>query len=343
MVIEDTRLLGLKYRITNRTLNALTNIAEVHERILRSGFSPQMIKKVKKETLIESAHYSTRIEGNPLTLDQVRSLIDGREVIAERRSIDEVRNYVSVLENIADYTADLAGILGMHRDISGGVIRNPDASGRIRTIQNYVVKIDKRGRREIVYTPPPPEKVEPMMEELVSWIERYREEVPPVIQAGICHYAIAMIHPFEDGNGRVARALATLILRKRGFDRRGIYSVDEYYMDNIHAYYEALQQVDRSKGDMTLWLEYFAAGIHHSVTRAYETMKTLEKSAGLNDRQQKALRFVIKHERITNSDYRKINRISKVTAAKELKEMVGKEVLEVKGIGRGTHYVKASR
>lgn len=334
MVAEETRLLGLKYRITNRTLNALTDIAEVHERILQSGFSPRIIRKVKKESLTESAHYSTRIEGNPLTLDQVKSLVNGRDVIAERKSVDEVKNYLEVLENIDSYAADLPGILRMHYDISKDVIGNPDAVGRLRTVQNYVVSADK-----IVYTPPPPEKVRPMMEELGAWIEKHGKDVHPVIQAGVCHYAIAMVHPFEDGNGRAARALAALVLRERGFDKRGIYSMDVYYVNDLDAYYGALRQVDEQKGDMTQWLEYFAAGTYYSVARAYETMKALERTAGLNSRQQKALKFVIRHGRITNRDYRKINNVSNVTAAKDLKEMTDKDVLEVKGVGRGVHYV----
>lgn len=342
MVIEETRLVGLKYSITNRTLNALTDITEVHERILQSGFTPKAITKVKKEALTKSAHYSTKIEGNPLTIDQVKSLIDGREILAERRSIDEVRNYIFVLENIDTYTLDLEGTLRLHRDISKGVIENPDATGELRTIQNYVVKRDERGRTEIIYTPPPPEEVKPLMEELILWTHKYKEKIHPVIQAGVCHYAIAMIHPFEDGNGRVARALATLILRKRGFDKRGIYSMDEYYVKNLDAYYETLRLVNEMNGDMTHWLEYFAVGVHHSVTTVFETMKTLERTAGLNNRQHKALKFVIKHGRITNRDYRKINNISKVTAAKELKEMVDKEILVLKGVGKGTHYVVPS-
>jgi Fic family protein len=339
MAMEDTQLLGLEYQITNRTLNILTDIAEIHERITQSGFSPKIIGSARNEALTKSAHHSTKIEGNPLTLDQVKSLVDGREVIAERHSIDEVKNYVLVLENIDGYTADMPGIRRMHRDISKGVIRNPDASGKVRDVQNYIVKTDERGRQVVVYTPPPPGEVGSMMGELVSWIDKFGEDTHPVILAGICHYAIAMVHPFEDGNGRLARALATLILKKRGFDRRGIYSLDEYYTNDLDAYYGALQQVREQKGDMTQWLEYFTAGVRYSVKRAHETMTALERTAGLNARQKKALKFTIRHGRITNTDYRKVNKVSKVTAARELGEMVEKEALELKGVGRGIHYV----
>lgn len=339
MVIEDSNLLGLRYQITNKTAINLAEIARIDEKISRSGFTPQVIKRVKRESLTKSAHYSTKIEGNVLTLDQVKSIMDGREVIAERRSIDEVKNYLKVLENIDSYTVDLAGVLRIHGDISKRVLENPGASGKLREIQNYVVKETPDGRREIVYTPPHPEKVRPMMEELVTWIEKHEDKVHPVIQAGICHYAIAMIHPFEDGNGRVARALATLILRKRGFDRRGIYAMDEYYARNLGEYYGSLRVVDELEGDMTQWLEYYTAGVRHSVSTALETMRALDRAAGLNARQQKALKHVVKHGHITNREYRKMGRVSKVTAYKDLKEMVGKGVLVEEGVGRAIRYI----
>lgn len=339
MVIEDSYLLGLKYQITNKTAINLAEIARMDEKISQSGFTPQTIKRVKKESLTKSAHYSTKIEGNILTLDQVKSLIDGRDIIAERRSIDEVKNYIKVLENIDSYTTDLTDILRIHGDISKRVLENPRAIGKLREIQNYVVKETPEGHREIVYTPPPPGKVKPMMEELVAWIEKHETEIHPVIQAGICHYAIAMIHPFEDGNGRVARVLATLILRKRGFDKRGIYAMDEYYVRNLGEYYGSLRVVNELKGDMTHWLEYYTTGVRHSVSTALETMRALERGAGLNTRQQRALKHVVKHGHITNREYRRITRVSKVTAYKDMKEMVDKGILVEEGVGRAIRYV----
>lgn len=339
MVIEDSDLLGLRYQITNRAAINLAEIARMDEKILQGGFTPQIIRRVKRDSLTKSAHYSTKIEGNVLTLDQVKSLMDGRDVIAERRSIDEVKNYIKVLGNITTYTADLAGMLRMHGDISKGVLENSLASGKLREVQNYVVKEMLDGRREIVYTPPSPENVKPMMGELAAWIEKHEKEIHPVIQAGICHYAIAMIHPFEDGNGRVARALATLILRKRGFDRRGIYAMDEYYVRNLSEYYGSLRMVDELEGDMTEWLGYYTAGVRHSVSTALETMQVLDRAASLNVRQQKALKHVVKHGHVTNSEYRKLTKVSKVTAYKDLKEMVDSGVLVEEGVGRAIRYV----
>lgn len=331
-------MLGLKYRITNKTLNNLVEITRLAEEIAHRKVAPMAYRRIKRESLAKSAHYSTRIEGNPLTLGQVKSLLDGREVIAQRRAIKEVQNYIRVLEDIKSYQREgsihMDDILRMHRDITKGVLDNPLACGKLRDVQNYVVA----GSR-IIYTPPPPGKVEAMMMELFSWINSDEAKaLNPVIQAGICHYAMAMVHPFEDGNGRVARALVTLILRIRGFDEKGVYALDEYYEGDRESYYRALRHVDESTGDLTGWLEYYTDGVLYSVNTILEVMRSLERSALLNPRQKKALKHVIKHGHITNREYRKINRVSNKTAYQDLKEMVEKGVLVKEGRGRAKRY-----
>ncbi|MDI6654706.1 MAG: Fic family protein [Candidatus Hydrothermarchaeota archaeon] len=331
-------MLGLKYSITNKILNNLVEITRLAEEIAQRKVTPPAYSRIKRESLAKTAHYSTRIEGNPLTLGQVKSLLDGREVIAQRKAINEVQNYIRVLEGIESYQREddihMDGVLRIHRDITIGVLDNPLACGKLRNIQNYVVA----GSR-IIYTPPPPEKVVPMMEELVSWINSDEAKgLNPVIQAGICHYAMAMIHPFEDGNGRVARALAVLILRIRGFDEKGVFALDEYYEGDMPAYYRTLRLVDESK-DLTGWLEYYTDGVLYSVKIILEVMRSLERSAGLNPMQRNALKHVIKRGYITNREYRKINGVSNKTAYQDLKEMVEKGVFAEEGEGRAKKYI----
>lgn len=332
-------MLGLQYRITNRTLNTIVRITKLAEAIASKKIPPAAYRSIVKESLAKAAHYSTRIEGNPLTLEQVKSLLDGREIIAQRRAKNEVLNYIRVLENILAYQKDgyvgLKDILRMHGDLTEGTLDNPLACGRLRDVQNYVVS----GSR-VIYTPPPPEKVKTMMDELVSWTNSDEARgLHPVIQAGVSHYALVMIHPFEDGNGRVARALATLILRIRGFDKKGIYAVDEYYEGDREAYYRALRQVDESKGDLTNWIEYYTEGVLYSMNTIQGIIRSLERSASLSPRQRRALKHVIKQGYITNKEYRKINSVSNKTAYHDLKEMVEKGVLVDEGKGRAKKYL----
>ena len=332
-------MLGLQYQITNRTLNNIVEITRLTDAITSKKIPPAAYRRMARETLAKAAHYSTRIEGNPLTLEQVKSLIDGREVIAQRRAKNEVQNYITVLENISAYHKEgyisLEDVLRMHGDLTYGTLDNPMACGRLRDVQNYVVS----GSR-VIYTPPPPAKVKAMMDELVSWINSDEARgLHPVIQAGISHYALVMIHPFEDGNGRVARALATLLLRIRGFDKKGIYAVDEYYEGDREAYYGALRQVDEARGDLTGWLEYYTEGVLYSVNTIQGIIRSLERSAGLSHRQRMALKHVIKQGYITNKEYRRINSVSNKTAYQDLKEMVEKGVLVDEGRGRAKKYV----
>jgi Fic family protein len=331
-------MLGLKYYITNEILNKLVEITKAVEDLPRRRAPPVAFRQIRKDSLAKNAHSSTKIEGNPLTLNQVKSLVDGRKVMAGRKAINEVENYIRVLENIESYQESgevaLDGILRMHYDTTKEVIDNPLASGKLRDVQNYVVSGSK-----IIYTPPPPEKVGPMMEELVSWINSDARDLHPVIQAGICHYAMAMVHPFEDGNGRAARGLAVLTLRIRGFDEKGLFAIDEYYEGDMPAYYGALGEVDESKRDLTNWLEYYTEGILYSVTVVLDIIKSLEHATGLNPRQRKALKHAVKHGYITNREYRKINSVSNKAAYLDLKDMVEKEILVEEGRGRAKKYV----
>ena len=334
-------MLGLKHRVTNEILNRLVEITKAVESLSLMQAPPVAFRQIRKDSLAKNAHSSTKIEGNPLTLNQVKSLVDGRKVMAGRKAINEVENYISVLENIESYQESgevaLDGILRMHYDITKGVIDNPLASGKLRDVQNYVVKGSK-----IIYTPPPPEKVGPMMEELVSWINSEALDLHPVIQAGACHYAMAMVHPFEDGNGRAARALAVMVLRIRGFDEKGLFAIDEYYERDVTTYYAALNEVDGTS-DLTNWLEYYTEGILYSIRAVFDVVKSLELAKGLNQRQRKAIRHTIKEGYITNREYRKINSVSNKAAYLDLKEMVEKGILVEEGRGRAKKYLIPAR
>lgn len=97
-----------------------------------------------------------------------------------------------------------------------------------------------------------------MIRELLDWIN-VQDDLNPIILAGILHYEFVRIHPFVDGNGRTARALATLILLLNDYDIKRYFSLDEYYNRDRQSYYEALQSADKSH-DLTEWLEYFSTG-----------------------------------------------------------------------------------
>ena len=156
-----------------------------------------------------------------------------------------------------------------------------------------------------------------------------------------------IIHPFLDGNGRTARALANLILYHGGCDIKRLFSLEEYYDANPAGYYEALQSV-RITGELTTWLEYFTAGIAEEMQKikilvlSHSRDRALRDKIGqieLSERQLEILSYVEENRQITNRELQELAQLSNVSAHKELMTLVGSGVLKKEGKGRATHYV----
>lgn len=129
---------------------------------------------------------------------------------------------------------------------------------------------------EVLYRPPDWGEVPELMADLVAWLNNPEAvALMPVLEAGIAHYELVRIHPFTDGNGRTARALATLILAIRGFDTKRFFALDEYYNQDRASYYEALRSVDPQTHDLTEWLEYFVQGIAVEMVRVERRVEEL--------------------------------------------------------------------
>jgi len=338
-----------KYGISNDILRNLNRTSAAHNLIVNAPLIPKWEARLKKEAMIRSAHFSTSIEGNKLTLDEVKAIFEGKKVYAKQRDKQEVINYKKVLEFI-DKEPELT--IETIKKINEITLEKMDEEGRgeFRKIQNYIVR-KKDGIREIVYTPPAASEVPILMQDLVKWINKsVKEDVSPIIIAGIAHYEFVSVHPFVEGNGRTARALATLILYKLGYDTKRLFSLEEYYDQDLTRYYSALQsgQKNRNGEDLTYWLEYFTEGIASEMTRIEKQIldvsrdRILKEKIGqleLNPRQIKAVAYLQKKGKMTRSEYVKLTKCSPKTANNDLHEMLDKQLIKQKGGGKYTFYV----
>ncbi len=228
-------------------------------------------------------------------------LVDGKDVLAGEKDKKEVQNYIDVLKYIDSLEESSAIVeevlLEIHRLTVKGIL--PDSSAGTYRKVRVVVGNSKTGK--ITYTPPVPEEVPLLTESLLEWLNSEEAfDLMPAVQAGIAHYELARIHPFVDGNGRTARALATFILTKRGFDTKKFFALEEYYNEDRPAYYSALANADAKGGDLTEWLEYFLFGIAVEISRVEKTviklsgdrsMKEKYGQIGLSSRQIKAVKY----------------------------------------------------
>ncbi|NQE46317.1 hypothetical protein C5S31_09885 [ANME-1 cluster archaeon GoMg2] len=338
------------FRYTNVIVRSLTKISASREIILNSPLIPKWEVTLRREAIVQSAHSSTRIEGNRLSLDQVSNLAVGREVMATRKDKQEVLNYLRVLENLDKLARGKAitekDILNIHRMLTEDTLENSSDCGAYR---NRYVVVGNRLTGEIIFRPPENEAVPGLIEVLVEWVSSDEaKELDPIVMAGIAHYEFVRIHPFVDGNGRTARVLATLILYLRGFDTKQFFCIDDYYDSDRPAYYSALQSVNQTTLDLTDWLEYFAEGVAVSIDTVKERVVRLSSERlrkakrgqiALTERQMQMVEFINTAGKITSGDIQRMFKISRQAAHKEIKALMELGVIKSQGVGKATYYI----
>lgn len=252
-----------QFTITPALLSRIEAIAGLREKILSAAIQVPWVPSLQKDTRSRNTHSSTAIEGNPLTLEQVRALEAGREVPAVTdRARREVLNYFAGLRFIEKNDGKTIlrheDVLRLHKIITSGVMEQGTA-GRYRTVAVRV------GR----HVAPPASEISGLMFELLEWWNRQAPALSPVLSSAILHYWFEEIHPFADGNGRTGRALALWELYRRGFDTHHIFAVDEFYWHDRSRYYHAFEEVRQRDGDLTGWLAYTAEGLHHTMEKVW--------------------------------------------------------------------------
>jgi len=258
-----------QFTITPRLLSLVEEVSALRERVQGATVELAWVPALQKDGRSRNAHASTAIEGNPLTLEQVRALEAGDESVGPtERSRREVLNYFAGLRHVEKQANKKVirheDLFRLHRILAEGVMDQGEA-GRYRKI-----KVRVGG-----YLPPEPGMVSGLMFELLEWWNRKAGELSPVLSSAILHYRFEGIHPFADGNGRVGRALALWELYRRGFDTHHVFSVDEYYWEKRQAYYDALQAVRREGENLSGWLEYCAEGLRHTLERVWMRIQAL--------------------------------------------------------------------
>lgn len=282
-----------QFTISPRLLSLVEAIAGLRERIQGAAVELSWIPALQKDTRTRNVHASTAIEGNPLTLEQVRALEEGSELTAsDPRSSREVLNYFAGLRYVEKHAMKKAirheDLFELHRILADQVM-DQGTAGSYRTIQ---VRVGN-------HFPPAAVDVSGLMFELLDWWNKKSVELSPVLSSAILHYRFEDIHPFADGNGRTGRALSLWELYRRGFDSHHIFSVDEYYWQDRPGYYAALDAVRGSGEDLTAWLEYCAEGIRQTLERVWlrvcsYQVKSPEKLV-LRPKQERLLKLLRDH------------------------------------------------
>jgi Fic family protein len=337
-----------KYTITSKTASALMSIEANKEVVDHLPITPSVLESLRESARLFSTHYSTAIEGNRLTQDEVNKVInDNISFPGRERDRKEVLAYHIALEKLEEFLSlnkilDEKIIQSLHGLVMAGGRKRAKATP-YRDGQN-VIRDSKTNR--IIYLPPEAKDVPLLMQELIEWTEAsFDKKVPSPIIAGIVHYQFATIHPYYDGNGRTARLITTFILHRAGYGLKGIYSLEEYYARDLGAYYQALTvgkshnyYEGRATASITKWVEYFCSGVAFSFEKVKiqalnasskgekDKTKTLRL---LNPRQRKSLQVFRKKAHITSKDISLLFNISERAARNVLSAWVIEGFIEI--------------
>lgn len=345
-----------KYNITNKILRDVGAIDACREVITNAPLVPSWEAKFREEAIIRTVHFGTHLEGNELNYTEAAKVLGGGQIVGRERDVQEVINYRNVLRFIEE--------LGMEKSLTEGrKILTEEAIKKIHKLtvekilpkeqcgvyrsSQVVVRNSLTG--EVTFRPPPFIEVPYLVEDFVNFLSsKEAEDIHPIIKAGVTHYELVRIHPFVDGNGRVARSFATLVLFTQGYDIKRFFSLEEHYDSDSSRYYNSLSKTS-TLGDLTFWLEYFTEGLAVELTRIKEKVQKLsvdlkmKKRRGqisLNERQIKLLEYIQNTGFISNQAYKELfPMVSEDTILRDLQQLVKMKIIKKEGSTKKARYV----
>jgi Fic family protein len=283
-----------RYTLTSQIARSLMEIEAARAVVEHTTIPSAVQSELRRQARIRSTHYSTRIEGNRLTLAEAEQVVQGRRLHFHGRERDasEVRCYWHALLRVEEWAAQRAEltedlIRRLHGLVERGGKARPTRLTPYRDGQN-MIRDSESGA--IVYLPPEAKDVPSLMAALVEWVQQAEaERIPAPIIAGLVHYQFVTIHPYYDGNGRTARLLATFLLHRGGYGLNGLFSLEERHAQDLAAYYQSLAvhphhnyYEGRKQADLTPWLNNFLDTLAAAFRTAEERIcLTLEKGLSL--------------------------------------------------------------
>ncbi len=295
----------------------------------------------------DEAFYSSVIEGAHTTKKRTKELVEkGLEPKNkdERMVLNNYKALMFILENLhRDIDEDI--IIKIYQKVTEGTLDEEELG--YRNNQNYV-----RSLNEVVYEPPKYEEVPKLMKDLVKFINDDSEDLlHPLIKALILHFDFVYIHPFNDGNGRTARALTYMYLLKSGYHFFKFFSISSLLKEFRGNYYKAIKNVEDYDSDVTYFIEFYLDMMEKSIKKVSSDFrnqyllkvikeKILNRGLELNSRQVKSLEKIIKVNKrnIDIAFYMSLNKVVQETARKDLQELVEMEILQVTKLGKKNVY-----
>lgn len=341
------RMYEPEFTLTLPMLNKLGTIERLYGQLLSQKLIPSLALRLNQENQVLATHFSTSIEGNPLSPQDVTNIVLSDKV-PTTKSEKEVKNYFSTINHLfilarnkEEISVDITEEL--HKLLMKGIMED---AGHLR---DGSVFVGHKTETEIVVKHNPPfhskEEITKALDELYAWVKT-PSDYHPLLKAGILHHQFAYIHPFFDGNGRLARILTTYYLLLSNYEVAKYFILDDYYDIDRHLYSDTLHTAD--EGDKTAWLEYFLEGIAQSLQGALArindlTRRNLDEVAGekrvlVSSREEEVLQIIIEKKAIKSSDLEEAFEVSRQQAHALLSSLVRKGLLDKFGKTKTSYY-----
>lgn len=329
------------FKITPYLVKLIDEASALREWINISTLKVAWLPVLQQEARIRATHSSTSIEGNPLNISQIKKLVGGDKQEATRDPEKEVFNYLKAMRWIEAHSHSPItekSILYLHSILVDGLLPK-DKCGKYKEKQNYV--LDENDIK--MYTPPSPKDAPRLMSELVDWLNsKEANELHSVMTCAILHHHLVSIHPFSDGNGRIARLLGTWVLYHKDFDLRHIFSLDDFFAGNRKSYYEKIQQARELDDNLTCWIEYVAEGIVKTlkdVRKRIEALQIRSKTEiSLSARQETILGLLRDKGSLSASEIMEQLRVTRARINQIVHPLIKNKIIIMEGKARATRY-----
>jgi len=350
-----------KYSITNKVLKSIGQIEASKEIVENAPLVPSFEKQFQGDAIIRIVYHGTHIEGNDLTLIQTKKVLEGQEVYARPRDVQEVINYRNVIKLIDElsHTSETYSI-DMLTKIQAATVYRVVAEDKIGVLRKTQVVIREEGTGKVIMSPPSFVEVPYLLEDFFEWLNSPEAgEIHPILRAAIAHYNLVAIHPFVEGNGRSARAFSILIMLREGYDIKRFFAIEEHFDRDLAAYYEAFFKVDTqsqniAERDLTPWVEYFTEVVAVELEKIKEKVKKLSidtrlklkigKQVALTERQMRLVEYLSDQGSALMRDLKSVlPMVSEDTVLRELTDMLKKGILKKEGSTKSAKYVLAGK
>ena len=302
---------------------------------------------------------SSEIEGEYLEIEQVRSSIARRLGIDIAGSVESERNVEGIVEMMLDATQrnDLPltkdRLFGWHSALFptgwSNLYKITVAGWRKDTSGPMQVVSGPMGKEKVHYQAPGSDRIEPEMEKFLNWLEG-DNEIDLVLKAAIAHLWFVTIHPFDDGNGRISRAITDMMLARSDKSIKRFYSMSAQIRVERKQYYEKLEKAQKGNSEITEWILWFMQCLINAIDSTEEILSKILHKADFwklhsttifNNRQQKVINRLLDgfEGKLTTSKWGKINKCSQDTALRDIQDLIRKDVLQKEASGgRSTNY-----